>query len=270
MENTNNNTNLETRQQDIGGIRVERIVPTSLDNFAIKNQGGLDLYEVEQRQARTVPNFADVNTDQDRTLTVARGPYQIALKAERLALIDDINAMSDLISREAINRNKKFDKNGFVTALKYIPNSRFAYYNKLIREGLQRRRFSQDDVDFVNTVWMSNFTKQQLRDFFSIFLDPSIQSYTVPPTQSRSGIKLQPAIGDKLALKLSNPGTLYFPATLAQNDDSKEDPTKLVRLVQRMDQRIRALSDAIELSQQTSELYSQTEGPLQKNTVVDG
>jgi len=222
--------NYQTENMKVDGVLVERIVPKGLDDFAIRNPGGMDYYEMEfKRGAQQVPNRDDIDMNLDRTARSSRGVYQTGLKAERLALMADLQKVSKDLLREASARGMSFAPNELINALKFIPNSRFAYYNALIRNGVQNRRFSQDDIDFVNTVWMNERTKSALKNFFGTFLDRTISGFTIRPPPTRGGISMQPAEGDGvLALRLANPGTLQFPVSYLDKQPSDTSISELV------------------------------------------
>ena len=186
-------------------------------------------------------------------------------------MIDDIRSLAPQLVKEARDRNQTFSLEGLLQALKFIPNSRFAYYNRLLRDGIARRKFSQDDIDFVDTVWMNGQTKSNLKDFMRCFLQPEIRGYTVRPTFSKSGVALEGAPGDRLALRLSNPGTLYFPTSMAMNDDMvnlENYSDVIVKMVQNLDREILRIQDNMALISDMEPVYNVIQNNEVQKTLI--
>jgi len=217
----------------------------TLHDFAtIENPGGIDMYELEQRQ-RTVPDIqASKNLDIDRSdlNKQPRGTYQLAIKAERIALRDGL-----LRWLNNINTDLQLDltRDDVENITKFIPNARFAYYNKLIKKILAGEIPTQGDYDYIDTVWMNDQTKNSLRKLFKNHSNKT--GFTVQPTPPKSGIAFQDREGKGLRIDLKNPGTIV-----------KDDNESWINKIQKYSQVLQPVQDMLNELEQLVNNYEQT------------
>jgi len=256
--------NVKEVTEDVDGVTVIRKKPMDVDSFAFKDNTGTDLYALEQnRQNVSIPIKEKVNLNQDRTLGVKRGPYQIALKAERSALMQDMRDLLGSINAAKTTIAPDVTRDD-VDNLRYIPNARFAYYNRLLRDAIANRKTSNEDIKYVDTVWMNDDAKESVRRILRLFLDPKINTFTVRPTPSRSAMSYYDDPKDqRLALKLANPGTLYFPTTFLTSNDNDQTKVKnmmleetLTRTVTDLNEQMSHLIDQMHFNEDTEDFYT--------------
>jgi hypothetical protein len=137
--------------------------------------------------------------------------------------------------------NKKFASNitsQDLEAIKYIPNSRFAYYNKLIKTGIADG-LSTADIDYVDTVWMNDESKRAIKKILSAMVKQNKVGYTVNPTPPRSGIRVSPGN----VIQLRNPGRVY-----TNRNDFRNDVTETTSADQTADELIESIDESIKNS----------------------
>lgn len=139
-----------------------------LDKINAANPGGIDLAELEYNnnmQNRAIPNKDDPAIKEsfniDRTTRNYTGAVQRGKQAERRDLLEIFSNVQllNLINKRRDGPNISPDD---VDAIKYIPNSRMGYFNKLLKIGL-RDGISKCDSESVDNVWMNPESKAKLK-----------------------------------------------------------------------------------------------------------
>lgn len=178
------------------------------------NPGGVNLYELEKDtnlQGREIPNINDPQIQQsfnvDRTKTRYTGLVQLGKQRERKELYD-LLLNQDLMNN--INGRNKFaniDADD-IEVIKYIPNSRLAYVNALIKEGI-RTGLSPCDAQVANTIWMSDVNKNKLTKILNKLVVSNKKDLTLVPS-NRSGVKYT-CNDNVLQGNFYNPGVVDIP-----------------------------------------------------------
>jgi hypothetical protein len=165
----------------------------------------------------------------DRFANKPRGPYQLAIKAERTSLQQGLLKFLDDINRLPQMSNQPVAQSDIDNIVRFTPNARFAYVNKLIKTVLRDRKAKMGDVEFIDTIWMNDDAKRSLKKLISPFSDGSA-GFSVPPTQSRSGIKFVDMPGKGMKIPLYNPGNVVVRPdayrSLRDNDNAHNDYVK--------------------------------------------
>lgn len=249
---------LKTETMVVDDVNVVRKIPDTLKNFNYQDKTGIDLYELERnRNNVTIPQKKDVDLSYDRTISRKTGPYQIAIKAERQALIEDLHRMRNDINAAARDKSLTL-LNSDIDMIKFIPNARFAYYNRLIRDSIAQGKASEDDIRFVDTIWMNDDAKEAVKKILRLNLDPELKTFTVRPTPSRSNVQYYDDPREsRLALKLSNPGTVLFPTTFIEDNRDSTDMTLGERILLTLDKKLQQLTDEIQLTRDLDPLIGQ-------------
>lgn len=178
----------------------------------------IDLYQIQQEQGGMgkIPSKNDPEIAASLQLNRASENYKPtgimakALKAERIAIGNDLSAINDGQYRNQVSQ-----------FIGYIPNSRFTYFNRLARDILDGKKVSACDRDFWKTVWMEDKAKDALVAFLGNFVDNSYQDFVAKPIRGKG--RLQPICRNgTLKLALANPGLLDLETgDFAEYDDKR-------------------------------------------------
>ena len=154
------------------------------------NPSGVDLYELEYNtnmNKQAIPSRTDPKVietfSKNRSNQRYYGSVQLGKLKERTEL-KDLLLNNDIINYLNSKGNGSVDAS-VIDVIDYIPNSRLAYYNKMIKMGLQSG-LSPCDIDAVNNVWMSQDNIAKLKRLLTTMLDPQKTTFTILPS-SRSG-----------------------------------------------------------------------------------
>jgi len=190
------------------------LLPADIKDKVVKvNPQGVDLYKLEYDSniaKGAIPNRNDpaiqATFSQNRLLSKYAGAVQLGKQKERKEL-------KELLLQDSIIKYLNAKNNGTVNkatmeVIDYIPNSRFAYYNKLIKTGL-REGLSACDIDVVNNVWMSPENIEKLKTLLGTMINNSKDSFTLMPS-TRSGLKYV-CKGGFAKPDFYNPGTIDLP-----------------------------------------------------------
>lgn len=269
MQTPDDNT---TRTSEIElGQGFKALVPEakSLYEFATKinnDPNAVDLYELERSRRGDPPSMEAKQTglDYNRTLnSKGTGPYQMLLRAERLALKDGLRKFYN-----SLPTRSHYTLDELMEMVDFLPNARLGYLNKLIKralEGLSSGKFliTYGDLDFVKTIWINQRSKDILLKLLSDNVNPRQDGYSIEPVQSRSGIRLRDAPGIQTGqyIALRNPGNVYMPI---EDEDRISEP--LLRLIKRIDERMAKLNEDLIVAKESSELlnYSDDKSALTK------
>lgn len=192
-----------------------------LKAFAEKpnREQGFDLYKNElNRVNQNIPNRDDptiqANFRTNRLAARPRGFVQSGLLRERQELYDTLKANYQGLN--SLNTDQPDISADDVEVIKYIPNSRIAYYNKLIKEGI-KSKLSLCDVNYVDQVWMQDDDRRKLKRILNKLVDPnkSNNAFTAMPT-NRYGAKYTCNNGNIQ-------GEFYNPGEVALNSYEKQD-----------------------------------------------
>jgi hypothetical protein len=233
------------------------------------NPGGVDLYELAKKpvQQSNIPSKTDPaiqqSFDKNRLEDRSRGPYQAAVYQERIALRDLLRRGRVQLNAMGSNEITLSDKE-ILDLTKYIPNSRFTYYNRLIKNAIKSGKTSTCDINFVDSIWMNEEAKTALKRLLIKFFDPELEGYTVDPTQSKSGLPIQ-CVGKALKFNLYNPGLMDYPTPCCNSCKSGEvcesKPQQLMQSAKHIDVKLLArtvaenLTNALNMDNQESESY---------------
>lgn len=252
------------------GFKV--LIPEAKDlyEFATKvnnDPNAVDLYELERNRRGDPPSMEAkiAGMDYNRTTnTKGSGPYQMLVRAERMALRDGLSRFYN-----SIPTKNHYTLNELLEMVDYIPNARLGYLNKLIKralEGLASNRFliTSADLDFVKTIWINQRSKEVLLRLLSDNLNPKAEGYSIDPVQSRSGVRFRdaPGINTGQYIALRNPGNVYFPqnSNLGGFEDDRVG-SALVGLIKKIDERIQKANDDLQITLEHQSLLNFADNP---------
>lgn len=207
--------NINKQKQNVNGDYTFQDLPNDVKESITKvNPEGVDLYEIELNNNNKLTSIPNINSQeiqqtfsQNRSETKYKGAIQLGKQKERIELkriLQNPNVLRLLNAsgRGVINMSD-------IDSIDYIPNSRLAYFNKLIKIGL-REGLSSCDADVVSSVWMSAENKEKLFKILNNLVRPNLNNYTLIPS-NKSGIKYK-CVGGKSLPDFYNPGTVSVPS----------------------------------------------------------
>jgi len=186
---------------------------------------GVDLYQLEldtNINKRAIPSKDSPEViesfNKNRSVQRYSGAVQLGKQKERVELKQ---LLSDQSVRDYLNaKNRGVVTLDTISVIDYIPNSRFAYYNKLIKAGLQSG-LSLCDVDVARNVWMNKENVERLVTLLGTMVDENKNSFTYMPS-TKSGVKFVCREGKSKPL-FRNPGTVDMPYHLEGYRASRND-----------------------------------------------
>jgi len=186
--------------------------------FATKvNEEGVDLYELQRQQSK-VPTLTN-DYGQNRLNANPRGPFQNALRFERMNLIEGIEKYQSDVAKLL---PPKLSITELKESIAFIPNARFTWFNLIIKKILSGKKIKQGDIDFVRTVWMEPRLKENLIAFLKNNSDNST-GYSYPPIFAKNGLRFDDVPGSSnLKISLRNPGDMFI---------SKQDETTSNKII---------------------------------------
>jgi len=208
--NDNKNDNNIPSNEDIPRVNKYQIPQQFSEQFTY-NKDGVDLYELELRNRGNIPNFNDpkiqINLKKNRLDYNPNGSFQLGILEERNSLYNMLRTqeMIKMInSRRAAIDITQDD----IEVVKYIPNSRFAWFNKLIKSALQNDMTTCDQQALLK-IWLSPENRGRLQKLTNKLVDPRIQDFTMMPT-NRSGMRYKCERG-LVRANFYNPGSVALP-----------------------------------------------------------
>jgi len=175
------------------------------------NKDGVDLYELELRNRGNVPTFNDpkiqMSLRKNRLDYNPNGSFQLGILEERNSLYNMLKS-PDMI-RLINSRRQGIDiTQDDIEVVKYIPNSRFAWFNKLIKSAILNDMTTCDQQALLK-IWLSPENRGRLQKLSNKLVDQRLPDFTMMPT-NRSGMRYKCEKGVVRA-NFYNPGSVALP-----------------------------------------------------------
>lgn len=245
-------------------IKVQEPEYKDFTTFATAyNPEGFDLYGASFNR-NIIPNKADLErsrTINRSNLPTGKGLWQIAVKAERNALIKGISDFSPAIDQALKSRGSDLTANDLVSMVQFLPNFNFPYYNKLIKkalEGLAKGVASTTPADYSHIQGMrviNEQAEQALLTLLRVTQDPKALGFSVLPPQSKSQLSVKydvPGFVGQPVLPLANPGNVILQQ---QQQEPEIDLDPFNALVTEHMLKIDKLNDELQAMNEMQPLY---------------
>lgn len=190
-------------------IDLNAVDKNILDKINAANPGGIDLAELEYNnnmQNRVIPNKDDPTIKEsfniDRSTRNYTGAVQRGKQAERKDLLEIFSnrALLTILNKRRETPNIGPDD---VEAIKYIPNARMGYFNKLLKIGI-REGISKCDAESIENVWMNPESKAKMRKILNKLVVDNKTTMSVPYS-TKAGVPFT-CKDNKLVASFYNPG----------------------------------------------------------------